>query len=313
MSFHPVKAYAGTNLYLTPSNIISKTYHIGDRFNVTWWGENFTDAYTVYGSLRWNPAVLNLTSDYDPGIPGWVPHIYQGNFLEATGVPTGFLVGGIDYTNGIISDITYGRMGMVTGKTGPGPGTIAKVEFTVVGFGNTKIDLYLSNILNSNGEPVWPSPPEKDSPYDCTVKLSELLHHPVIADSQTFWVDTESNSTVTNFGFSKGAGTGMIYFNVTGTTGLRFCNVSIPKALLDCDDPSEWIVRVDTSSVTPIVGVANSTHNFLYFTYTTSTKMVKIIGTKVIPEFSSFTLIIAMLTAILITLIAAKKFPKPKK
>jgi len=308
MSFHPVKAYAGTNLYLTPTTIISKTYHIGDRFNVTFWGENFTDAYTVYGSLHWNTAVLNLTSHYDPLIPGWVPHIWQGNFLEGTGVSTGFLIGGVNYATGTITDITYGRMGAVSGKTGPGPGTIAKVEFTIVGFGDTKLDLYNCNILDSWGQQFWVS--DINSPYDCTVRLSELLHHQVIADSQTFWVDTESNSTVTNFGFSKGDY--MIYFNVTGTVGLRFCNVSIPKVLLDCTDPSQWIVKINDVAVSRTVG-GNSTHSFLYFTYTTSTKMVKIIGDTVIPEFSSFTLIIAMLTAILITLIAAKKFPKPKK
>jgi hypothetical protein len=312
-----VYAPAGTNLYLQfqgePYSTREKTYGptpmpIGTIFTVTVYGENFTDVYALAFGLTWNPAVLNLTSHYDLGIPGWVPHIYKGDFLEGSGITTGFLIGVVDYTAGTADDITYGRTGMVSGKTGTGPGLCTTIEFTVVGFGDSTINLRNCDIIDSSGTSLPGYP--KNSPYDCTVKLSELLHHQVTADSQTFWVDTESNSTVTNFGFNQGAY--MIYFNVTGTTGLRFCNVSIPKALLNCADPSQWIVLVGTSSVSRTVG-GNSTHSFLYFTYTTSTKMVKVIGNIVVPEFSSFPLTIAMLTAILITLIAAKKISKLKK
>jgi len=173
-----VSAYAGTDMYLQfqgyPVTTRERTFGpspvpIGTVFTVACYVENTTDAYTLYGSLQWNTAVLNLTSHYDPGIPGWVPHIYQGDWLA--GQATGFLIGGVDYTLGKASDITYGRMGAVPGKTGVGPGLFFTVEFTIVGFGDSTIDLYLANILDTLGQSEWPSPPEYNSPHDLTVHV----------------------------------------------------------------------------------------------------------------------------------------------
>ena len=307
ISIRPANAYAGTNLYITPTQIVSKEYNIGDNITITIYGENFTDVYLVACSLQWNPAVLNLTAHYDAGLPGWVPHIYKGSFLEGTGISTGFLIGTINYAVGYAEDITYSRMGLVSGKTGAGPGTIATAEFTVVGYGDTKIDLYACDLFDSFGSSL---PYPKNSQYDSMVKLSEWLHHDVTWDIYNFVVDTESNSSVTDFGFSQP--NKLIYFNVTRATGTKgFCNVTIPKQLLDAPAPDNWIILIDGGSVT-FTKTENATHTFLYFTYTHSTKMVYVKGTVVIPEFPSAIMLLAMLTATLIILVATRKIPKLK-
>ena len=87
-----------------------------------------------------------------------------------------------------------------------------------------------------------------------------------------------------------------IRFNVTGpsnTTG--FCNVTIPKQLLNCTNLAEWEVRLDGVPMsfpnfpTP---TDNETHTFVYFTYNHSTRKVQVNGTNVIgnlPPIANFT------------------------
>lgn len=173
-----VYAPSGTNYYLEfqgePFSTRQKTWGptpvpIGTIFTVEVYVENTTDAYTLYCSIDWDPAVLNLSSHYDPLIPGWVPHIYQGDWLA--GQATGFLIGGVNYVTGLATDITYGRMGMVPGKTGAGPGLVCTVEFVIVGFTSSysDIDLFNVNILNSMGENYWGT--DQDSPYDLEVEV----------------------------------------------------------------------------------------------------------------------------------------------
>lgn len=174
-----VSAIPGTEYYLQfqgfPFSTRQRTFGptpvpIGTLFTVAVYVQNTTDAYTLYCSIDWDPAVLNVSSHYDPLIPGWVPHVTMGTWLE--GYATGFLIGGVNYATGKLSDITYSRMGPVPGKTGAGPGLVCTVEFVIVGFtsSTSPIDLLSVNILNSMGEAYW-TPSDHDSPWDLAVEV----------------------------------------------------------------------------------------------------------------------------------------------
>jgi parallel beta-helix repeat protein len=103
-----------------------------------------------------------------------------------------------------------------------------------------------------------------------------------------------SNSTVSDFSFNHE--NTLIQFNVedeTGTTG--FCNVTIPKNLLDAED--NWAVLVDGTPVVPSVD-EDERNTYIYFTFSHSTKTVEIIGTDAIPEFPLWTPLLMTLVAV---------------
>jgi len=103
---------------------------------------------------------------------------------------------------------------------------------------------------------------------------------------ETYIVTTICNSTITNFDF------GTIYenaisFNVTGpedTAG--FCRIVIPHALLG--DNSTILIDGLPPIMEKELLLSNSTHTYLYFTYTLTTHEVIIV-----PEFST-TMILAL-------------------
>jgi hypothetical protein len=69
------------------------------------------------------------------------------------------------------------------------------------------------------------------------IAYQEIVQYPA-----RFYVPIFTNSTVTNFGFDSYAK--RLSFNVTGASGVGFCNVTIPRAMLYASH-SDWIVSVD--------------------------------------------------------------------
>jgi hypothetical protein len=118
----------------------------------------------------------------------------------------------------------------------------------------------------------------------------------VNVDGNMYNVVTVSNSTVSNFSFNK---TVMkISFSVTAASGTKgFSNITIPKILLG----PPYIVKVDGTTVASIIS-SNETHTTFHFTYTHSVHTVEIIGSTVIPEFS--TSLILLLWAFFLSLLA---------
>jgi len=103
----------------------------------------------------------------------------------------------------------------------------------------------------------------------------------IVVDGETYHVAITTNSTVSDFNFSQEQT--QISFNVTGTDGtIGFCNVTIPSILLE----GPYTVLIGDSSPLTLIETSNSTHTFLYFTYSHSEQTVKIVGSSVIPEFS---------------------------
>ena len=123
-------------------------------------------------------------------------------------------------------------------------------------------------------------------------------------------VNIISNSTVSNFilGISIQPPTnGSFSFNVTsigfyvtGETGIGFCQICIPTALMN--DPC--IVFVNGTEVPyTLLPCSNMTHKYLYFTYNHSTKEVVI----AVPEFPLLSILLLFAMATLIAVIVYRR------
>jgi len=126
-----------------------------------------------------------------------------------------------------------------------------------------------------------------DTPYP--IDENNQDNHPLMGmynqfkiqwQEETYTLTTICNSTITNFDFGI-TYQNAISFNVTGSAGTTgFCRIVIPHALLD----GNYTILIDGSP--PIMEkelpLSNSTHTYLYFTYTLTTHEVIIV-----PEFST--------------------------
>jgi len=114
-------------------------------------------------------------------------------------------------------------------------------------------------------------------------------YHPLMVPwgpLKTFFVDVNgtthtvmilSNSTIASFDFNQSLK--HVSFNSTGPPGeVGFCNVTIPKALLY----GHLLVSVD-DRLTDFSLSENETHSCLYFTYTYSTRNIRIVEYAPIP------------------------------
>jgi hypothetical protein len=114
-----------------------------------------------------------------------------------------------------------------------------------------------------------------------TLAVLSIYVFEVVWDSQVFYVNVESNSTVSDFYFNQPMKE--IGFNVTGLDGtIGFCNVTIPKTLLLSYPIEQWIVLIDAQTPLYFIATENETHTMLYFTYSHTTHQVQIFGTWVI-------------------------------
>jgi len=151
-----------------------------------------------------------------------------------------------------------------------------------------------------------------ETPY--TIDGKNQDNHPLMGMFNDFTVTWEeecyhvyviSNSTISGFDFRvtyEPAIGKAIVFNVTGEdAAVGFCRIMIPTALVNYS----YTVLVDGKEVdyTLLEDISNSTHAYLYFTYTTSTKQVLIVR-----EYASS----LMLPLLLISTIVAVVFSKKK-
>jgi len=118
-------------------------------------------------------------------------------------------------------------------------------------------------------------------------------------DGKIYPVTTLSNATITNFNFNQTLK--QISFNVVFNS-LGFCNVTIAIELLN-GDFTVWI----GDSQAEYTLAKNSTHFFIYFTYSSSINTVKIIGTTVIPEFPGISILLILIALTLTILLLRKK------
>jgi len=141
-----------------------------------------------------------------------------------------------------------------------------------------------------------------------TVLIREtIINHVVEVDGKVFRVITRSNSTVSNLVLDQS----QIRFNISGDSGsVGYCNVTIPKSLMNCTTLDDWIVWVNGTQLFPpnLTITENATHTFIYFTCTfASSLQVTIKGTHVVPEFQPFFTLPIFMIATLLTVIVYKR------
>jgi len=129
-------------------------------------------------------------------------------------------------------------------------------------------------------------------------------------DEVAYNVTVSTNSTLAQFNFNQS--NKQITFNITGYISdakVGFCNVTIPKTLLNCNSLHDWQVLLNGTSTTYIPN-QNDTHTFIYFTHNYSLQTVQIIGTEAIPELSTW---IPMLSTLITLTIIAMVYKRKRK
>lgn len=114
-----------------------------------------------------------------------------------------------------------------------------------------------------------------------TIATVNIVDYAVELAGVTFHVIIESNSTISNFEFSRADK--KISFNVTGLDGtIGYFNATIPKRLLNANATHPWIILLNGTDITPTASIAeNDTHTFIYLTYNLSTNKIEIQGATV--------------------------------
>jgi hypothetical protein len=128
--------------------------------------------------------------------------------------------------------------------------------------------------------------------------------HSINIGEQVFCVVTVGNSTISNFVFNSTAKS--ISFSVSAATGSTgFCNVTIPEAFLG----PPYTVKIDNIQTEPVIS-SNGTHTIIHLSYTHSVHTIKIVGSSIIPEFSTNALLLFSVCAISFLAIWIKKRKK---
>jgi hypothetical protein len=127
---------------------------------------------------------------------------------------------------------------------------------------------------------------------------------PVVVDSQTFQIVVVTNSTipVQTFNFSKE--NKELGFNVTGPSGTSgFCNVTIPRTMLDCASLDEWVIFANGTDISnACLKSRNANYTYIFIPYTHSAQLIQVKCTWVVREFPS---VIIVLLFTISTLLAA--------
>jgi hypothetical protein len=210
-------------------------------------------------------------------------------------------------------------LNMTTDLTAP-PLEFEKLTITVVGGSSGNQTVVLS------APPSVPVPDYVSADGTTTVwnnaSLSSLqdltflraFQKPISYDGGKFNVRILTNSTVTNEVFNS-TGKQMTFY-VTGPSGtMGFCNVTIPRNLLNASALSEWTVMLDGKTLTQgqFSITENAEYVFVYLNYTHSEHVITVQGTQVLPEFQPDVLpIVLMILFAFAAFIAVKQRKKLK-
>jgi outer membrane protein assembly factor BamB len=260
------------------------------------------------GAKIWSYAIDNSEVSSSPAVSGGVVYIGsdyvasdESNFY-ALNASTGAKIWGCN-TNGSVNaspavsgGVVYLCLGKVEGE-----------DQSIV----TEGGVYALNA--STGAKLWnyaDDSPEGTSPsisggtvyvHFLTGKLyafGKTYMFPIRVDSNTYNAQIVSGSIVSAFSFDQSAK--KIGFNVTGTDG--HCNITMPAALIG----GPYTTMLDGVSVDPTPN-SNATHVSMYFAYASSTHRIEVIGTTVIPEFSTMIVISLTMVILSVAIIYAKK------
>ena len=135
--------------------------------------------------------------------------------------------------------------------------------------------------VENDSSAVWNTPYFIDSNNMDRYPLMGSFHT-FYVDAFTCYVDTISNSTLSDFRWAVNLEnlSKMLFFNVTGTSGtLGFCRVAIPARFMS--QSGSWCVYVGSTLYTNETIITSVNYTYIYFTYTHSTQAVSIINTPI--------------------------------
>jgi hypothetical protein len=138
------------------------------------------------------------------------------------------------------------------------------------------------------------------------------FNQPINYQRGIYNVPVLTNSTVTDFVFNPDAM--QVSFNVSGPSGTTgFCNVTVPRDLLNANATTDWTVILDGNSLTPneFSITESDQYVFIYLNYTHSDHQVIIRGTQVLSEFQPS--VLPIIFATLLALISAAAIKRRKK
>jgi hypothetical protein len=210
------------------------------------------------------------------------------------------------------------RLFNVTSGGYESPQEFEKLKLTIIGGSNAThtILLYM---------PTSPSPDDTSPDYKVMTwqntslsSIKDLRFHIAYQEvipyfGNTYYVPIFTNSTLSNFNydFSKTSAPS-ISFNVSGTTGMGFCNITIPRALIDAA-MGNWTVKIDRITLPPenYTVTENSAYAFIFLNYTHSSHTVEIVGTWLVSEFpQNMYLPILMTLSFIAAMVAIKQRKK---
>lgn len=266
--------------------------HLGETFDINVTISGVTSDLKLVGfefKLRYNEtllSVVNVTEGPFMKDPSWA---FNGTYFLGPKIKEDYvLIGVLLMPHEVIGNYT---------AFPEGSGTLATVTFSVIMGAQSSCDLQLvdTKLSDTQMDPISHS--VLYGYYEFA--LSRTNHHTIVWDAVPYDVVTKSNSTVSPIDLDQPHR--LLSFNVDGPEGTNgFCNITIPKNLLDAPDSNYWLILVDGIMVSPMVS-DNATHSSLYFDYSHSIRRVYIIGTAVIPEFTTA---IVPLLFLAITLVA---------
>jgi hypothetical protein len=251
-----------TKIFTDPLTI--QTTDVGQTFTVNINVSNVIDLYAWQTGITFSPAVLECTG------------FYEGEFLKSSGDETLWLQHYLDINNTL--GIVYMRGDVILGpKPGiDGSGRLVYATFTSVGIGVSDFHLTDLILLNSKQENIGFEVRES-----LTVSLEGVNYGVDIANNLTGEYGSSLSPLSGVFDTAFNTSDKTISFDANGLENW-YCEVSVPKTLLKCNNLTEWTVRVDDN---PILYTAteNDTHTLLLFEHDKGNHRVEIAGTESAP------------------------------
>jgi hypothetical protein len=211
------------------------------------------------------------------------------------------------------------RLFNLTSNPYESPREFEKLKITIIGASDSDHTVLLYT------PPAIPSPDDSSLDYKTMIwqnsSLSSLrdisfriAYQQVIPYlGNNYNVPIFTNSTISNFKYDfSNTNKPNISFKVSGTTGKGFCNITIPRALMDVA-MGNWTVRINGTTLLPsqFSFTQNAEYAFIYLNYTYSDHTIEIEGTWVVKEFpTDMFLPILMMLSIIATIIAVKQRKK---
>jgi hypothetical protein len=254
---------------------------VGETFTIN---VNISDASLVYSwdaFILWNPAILNVSA------------VKEGAFLKG---PDG------DY-----STYPYYRKNETKGElralctlfgepwdhSASGNGTLVSITFLVEKVGECALDLYDSHLFYWTTDEI---DHDREGGY-FNNKLGAQVYM-IDYNNDTlidFYGSTTSNSTVGIVCLNRADKS--INFTVEGSSNTAsFCNVSIPRKMLDCpDDIENWMIFLNTTNISGnCTKTRDDYYTYIYIPYNHSTNTLTVTGTWVVPEFPTPTIFLLL-------------------